>query len=84
MEKAVGDKIRFNVPEAADTQETKTPAKCPSCFTNMSSIRGLELPDIKVSACMICQGRWIEGSEVAKLQARGIFNQVKSFIMRLF
>jgi len=84
MEKAVGDKIRFNMPDAANPQETTTPAKCPSCFTNMSSIRGLELPDIKVSACMICQGRWIEGSEVAELQARGIFSQVKSFIMRLF
>ncbi len=84
MEKAVGDKIKFTLPQAANPQETTTPAKCPACFTNMSPIRGLELPDIKVSACMICQGRWIEGSEVAKLQARGIFSQVKSFIMRLF
>ena len=84
MEKAVGDKIKFTLPQAANPQETTTPAKCPACFTNMSAIRGLELPDIKLSACMICQGRWIEGSEVAKLQARGIFSQVKSFIMRLF
>jgi uncharacterized protein len=84
LEKAVGDKIRFNMPQTANPQETTAPAKCPACFTNMSTIRGLELPDIKVSACMICQGRWIDGSEVAKLQARGIFSQVKSFIMRLF
>ncbi|MBI5779572.1 MAG: ATP-dependent sacrificial sulfur transferase LarE [Planctomycetes bacterium] len=84
MEKAVGDKIRFNLPQSATPQETMTTAKCPACFTNMSVIRGLELPDVKISACMICQGRWINGSEVAKLQARGIFNQVKSFIMRLF
>jgi Zn-finger nucleic acid-binding protein len=84
LEKAVGDKIKFTVPQSATPQESSSQAKCPACFTTMSAIRGLELPDVRVSACMICQGRWIEGTEVAKLQARGIFSQVKSFIMRLF
>lgn len=84
MEKAVGDKIKFNLPQTAAPAEAAGQTKCPSCFTQMSAIKSLELPDINVSACMICQGRWIEGAEVAKLQARGIFNQVKSLIMRLF
>jgi uncharacterized protein len=84
LEKAVGDKIRFSLPQTASPAAATNQARCPSCFTPMSAIKSLELPDVNVSACMICQGRWMEGSEVAKLQARGIFSHVKSFIMRLF
>ncbi|MFH0888208.1 MAG: ATP-dependent sacrificial sulfur transferase LarE [Planctomycetota bacterium] len=88
LEKAVENKIEFyssqpiKTPEI--TEKDTNPIKCPACSTNMSIIKSLEIPDIKISACMICQGRWISGQQIAQLQKRGLLKQVKCFIMRLF
>ncbi|MFH1231862.1 MAG: ATP-dependent sacrificial sulfur transferase LarE [Planctomycetota bacterium] len=87
LEKAVENKIEFYLPETIKTSETIEKikqTKCPSCSTNMSIIKSLEIPDVKISACMICQGRWISGQQIAQFQKRGLLKQVGIFIMRLF
>ena len=88
LEKAIADKIKFNMPENVIPIEFNEhipgPIKCPSCLVTMSNIQSFEIPDTKVSACMICQGRWLDGSQIALLQNRGLVKQLKNFVASFF
>jgi pyridinium-3,5-biscarboxylic acid mononucleotide sulfurtransferase len=88
LEKAIENKIEFysakEIKSSGEKDTNIARIKCPSCLARMSIIRSIEIPDIKISACMICQGRWISSQQIAQLQKRGLLKQMKSFIMRLF
>lgn len=87
LERALGKKIQFGVPVAAKSNNNVSHAYkpfCPLCRTQLIHIKSLDVPELGVEACLICQGRWVDGAEIKKLQEHGFFKQVKSFVMRLF
>lgn len=86
LEKALGNDVRFVVPAdaAVEIGAASTKSACPVCQAEMVRIKALNVSDVEVWACVICQGRWLNGTEVAKLQNRGFFIQIKNFVMRLF
>lgn len=88
LEKAITNKIKLQIPESVIPAEFNeympTSIKCPSCLVTMSNIKSFEIPDVKVCACMICQGRWMDGSQINTMQNNGILRQVKNFVASLF
>ena len=86
MNKAFGGNIKFTMPENAKAFEGMLTEKpmCPTCKAKLVSIKSIDLPGAEVKACLICQGRWIDGKEIEKLQNKGFLTQIKHFVMRLF
>lgn len=87
LEKALGKNVKFALPTGALPAEYVPRASkplCPTCQANMVHIKALDIPDLGVEACLICQGRWLDGQEVSRLQNRGLLKQLKNFVMRLF
>jgi Zn-finger nucleic acid-binding protein len=86
LEHALGRKVKFTwskTPEAHHHNHMHKPS-CPICQTHLVQIKSLEIPDLVVWACMVCQGRWVDGAEIIKLQKRGLLSALKEFVMRLF
>ncbi|MFA5794393.1 MAG: ATP-dependent sacrificial sulfur transferase LarE [Candidatus Brocadiia bacterium] len=85
LSKALGSKIDFELPAGAPSSMTgKTTLICPTCATNLIKIKSLESPHIEAFACTVCQGRWVDSKEIARLKQRGLFNKIKNFLMSLF
>ena len=86
LEKALGHGLKLTWHKDATPPEIDTVRKplCPICQTRLVQIKSLEIPDLKVWACTVCQGRWADGVEITKLQKRGLLSSIKEFVMRLF
>lgn len=87
LEKALGNKVKFAMPEGTVPEKFSTHSlkpTCPTCNVHLIHINALETPELAVEACVICQGRWVDGSEIAQFQNRGLFAQIKNFVISLF
>jgi Zn-finger nucleic acid-binding protein len=87
LEKALGKNAKFTMPSGVDATEylprAAKPA-CPVCQTALVRIKALDVPDLEVDACLVCQGRWVDGREISRHQKQGLFTHLKDFVMRLF
>ena len=86
LEHALGQRLKFtwSKNEAHAEIDTNHKPLCPICQTRLVQIKSLEIPELVVWACLVCQGRWVDRNEIVKLQKRGLFSAVKEFVMRLF
>ena len=86
LEKTIDANVKFKLPKMLHPQTLNQSKRtfCPSCVTKMSLIKSLEIQNMEIATCMICQGRWLDGVQIAELQNRGLLNQLKGLIMRLF
>jgi uncharacterized protein len=87
LEKAIGKKIKFMLPSGTKASEAFSYSNkpiCPTCHAPLIHIKSFDFAEIGIEACIICQGRWVDGTEIEKLQNRGLLTQVKNFVMRLF
>lgn len=85
LEKALDSKVDFELPvNRPSGVPGKTTLLCPACATNLIKIKSMASPHIEVFACTVCQGRWVDGNEVTRLQERGLLKKVRNFIMGLF
>lgn len=92
LEKALGQRVKFNIPSEVraatgspeSVRKNSGKSACPLCQTPLVRIKSIDAPDMEIAACMICQGRWVAGAEIARLQDKGLFAQIKTFVMRLF
>lgn len=87
LTKALGNNVKFTAPEEKSPKGLKTSSLrpfCPICDVHLIHLNALEMPEITVEACVICQGRWVDGHEIAQFQNRGLFTQIKNFVMSLF
>ncbi|MCK4908351.1 MAG: ATP-dependent sacrificial sulfur transferase LarE [Planctomycetes bacterium] len=86
LEKAIGRGVKFSLPDNTTVENlprTATPV-CPVCQTDLIQIKAVGQADLVVSACLICQGRWMDGPEIARQQKKGFFSQIREMVMRLF
>lgn len=86
LEKVLGHGFKLTWHKDTTLPEIDTAHKpsCPICQTQLVRIKSLEISNLVVWACQICQGRWVEGKEIANLQKRGLLSSIKEFVMRLF
>ena len=64
-----------------DTSGKKAP--CPVCGGegNMVPVKSLE-HGIRIDTCPVCYGKWLDGKELRRLQAKGLFKSVAEFFRR--
>ncbi|MFC1524986.1 zf-TFIIB domain-containing protein [Planctomycetota bacterium] len=86
LERVLGDglKLTWRKDNKASTTGTNHKPLCPICQTRLVRTKSLEISDLIVWACQVCQGRWVDGDEITKLQKRGLLSSIKEFVMRLF
>jgi len=87
LERAFGDNIRFGIPDKAKSKNYVSQAfkaACPVCQAQLVHIKAIDMPELSVEACLICQGRWVDGAEVKKFQQRGFLTKIKNFVLSLF
>ena len=88
LERALGKRIKFIVPDVPEHKNNYVShaykALCPVCRTQLIHIKSIDIPELGVEACLVCQGRWVDGAEIKKLQDQGLLTQVKKLVMRLF
>lgn len=86
LEKALNNQTKFPQPtiSLSTPPSRKNKTICPVCQTILIQIKSLEIPNLVLYACTICQGRWIEGTDIKYLSNHNFFTRVKNFILNLF
>jgi len=59
---------------------------CPRCGGegNMVAVASLKAKDVHIDTCPVCYGQWLDGGELKRLMAKGLFGSVASFFKGLF
>ncbi|MEK7450046.1 MAG: zf-TFIIB domain-containing protein [Planctomycetota bacterium] len=97
LERALGRGIKFSLPACDISLETLAGSPrlsesgagspkpvCPLCHTGLIQIKAMDTSGLTVHACLICQGRWVDGSEIVRQQQKGLFAHIRELVMRLF
>ncbi len=50
--------------------------KCPECGGNLVTVKSGEIRGAAARTCLVCFGRWIDGSELSKLRKRGLLSRL--------
>ena len=60
---------------------TIVPLDCPRDGTTMDQVNDIRAADVQIDVCPRCNGRWVDGGELDRLRQKGLFTNVKNFLV---
>jgi Zn-finger nucleic acid-binding protein len=56
-----------------DAEQKVATLKCPECGGELVGVKNNDLGGVSARTCLVCFGRWVDGSDLARSSHRGFF-----------
>jgi len=82
---AVMPRLAELAPEGTPAPLAAAPAKvkCPGCGGDLVPVKAHASGGITVRTCMVCFGRWVDGSELLRTRGQGLLGMIKAMFRRM-
>jgi len=68
-------------PPALPAEAAKS--KCPGCGGDLVVVKAYGAGGVAVRTCMVCFGRWVDGSELCRTRGQGLLGLIRAMLQRL-